>query len=299
MKVVSALPQLALRRPACAELNPARRAWALLLPVLLFLAVLAAASLTVLRMSFGSAGSEWSGFTLANYQALAEPYYVKSLWLTLRLALESTLLAVLLGIPVALAMARASSRLAKRLLLAGVLLPLLVNLLLQGYGWLILLGPSGLLSKFMLATGLSEYPVMWLYKEHGVLLGLVQTAFPLAVLPMASAMKAIPRSLEEAAATLGATRLQTLRQVVLPLALPGIVAGALLVFAYNASAFAVPLLLGGRRVTMLAMVVHDQIAPLLNWPAASATGVVLMLATLGVMALSQALARRSKQGGPA
>jgi putative spermidine/putrescine transport system permease protein len=298
MKNVSTLPSLRWRRTPRAELNvSARRAWGLLLPVLLFLAVLAAASLTVLRMSFGESGQEWSGFTLANYRNLAEPYYAKSLWLTLRLAFQSTVLAVLLGIPVAIAMARATSKLAKRLLLAGVLLPLLVNLLLQGYGWLILLGPSGLLSKFLLATGLTDYPVMWLYKQNGVLLGLVQTAFPLAVLPMASAMKLIPSSLEEAAATLGATRLQTLRHVVLPLAMPGILAGALLVFAYNASAFAVPLLLGGLRVTMLAVVVHDQIAPLLNWPAASATGVVLMLATLGVMALSQTLVRRTQLKG--
>jgi putative spermidine/putrescine transport system permease protein len=136
---------------------------------------------------------------------------------------------------------------------------------------------------------------MWLYRENGVLLGLIQTAFPLAVLPLSSAMRAVSRSYEEAAATLGATRWQTLRHVLLPLAMPGLVSGALLVFAYNASAFAVPLLLGGRRVPMLAVLVHDQVAPLLNWPAASASGVVLMIATLTVMALSQRLVRRTQR----
>jgi putative spermidine/putrescine transport system permease protein len=293
MKQAAILKAPPLRRPAKAPLDgSALRTCGLLLPVLLLLAVLVAATLVVARMSFGANGDEWHGWTLQHYRALAEPYTLKSLLLTLRLAFESTVLAVLLGIPVALAMARVQSALARRLLLAGVLLPLLVNLLLQGYGWLVLLGPSGLVNKLLLAAGLIERPVMWLYHEPGVLMGLVQTAFPLAVLPMASAMKAIPVSLEEAAATLGASRLQALYQVLLPLALPGILAGALLVFAYNASAFAVPLLLGGRRVTMLAMVVHDQIAPLLNWPAASATGVVLMVATLAVMALSQWLAVR-------
>ncbi len=83
--------------------------------------------------------------------------------------------------------------------------------------------------------------------------------------------------------------------MLLPLAMPGLVSGALLVFAYNASAFAVPLLLGGRRVPMLAVLVHDQVAPLLNWPAASASGVVLMVATLTVMALSQRLVRRTQR----
>ena len=283
---VDASPDASLRRA-----HP----WLLLAPILVFLAVLAAAALVVLRMSFGVQGNEWHAFTLQNYVDLADGYFLKSLWLTLRLAFQSMICAVLLAIPVALAMARTESRLMRRLLLAGVLLPLLVNLLLQGYGWLVILGPAGLLNHALLGSGLVSRPVMWLYREHGVLLGLIQTAFPLAVLPMSSAMRAVSISYEEAAATLGATRWQTMRDVMLPLALPGVVSGALLVFAYNASAFAVPLLLGGRRVPMLAVLVHDQVAPLLNWPAASASGVVLMVATLSVMALSQRLVRRTQR----
>lgn len=266
-------------------------AWLLLAPILALLSVLVAATLAVVRMSFGVSGSEWHAWTLRNYVDLLDGYFLRSLWLTLRLAFQSMACAVLLAIPVALALARTRSRLARRLLLAGVLLPLLVNLLLQGYGWLVILGPAGLLNHALLASRLVSRPVMWLYREQGVLLGLIQTAFPLAVLPFSSAMRAVSHSYEEAAATLGATRWQTLRQVMLPLAMPGLVSGALLVFAYNASAFAVPLLLGGRRVPMLAVLVHDQVAPLLNWPAASASGVVLMMATLAVMAFSQRLVR--------
>jgi putative spermidine/putrescine transport system permease protein len=271
---------------------PAVPPWLLLAPILVFLAVLIAASLAVLRMSFGVPGNEWHTFTLQNYADLVDAYFLKSLWLTLRLAFESMVGAMLLAIPVALAMARTESRLARRLMLACVLLPLLVNLLLQGYGWLVILGPAGLLNHVLKAAGLIQRPVIWLYREQGVLLGLIQTAFPLAVLPMSSALRAVSRSFDEAAATLGASRWQTLRHVTLPLAMPGIVSGALLVFAYNASAFAVPLLLGGRRVPMLAVLVHDQVAPLLNWPAASASGVVLMAATLAIMAVSQRLAPR-------
>jgi putative spermidine/putrescine transport system permease protein len=280
---------------AMLDQNSNARPWLLLLPVLLFLAVLAAAALAVIRMSVGSNGDEWHSVSLTSYADLATPYYMKSLWLTLRLAFQSTVLAVLLAIPVAIAMARAKSKLARRLLLTGVLLPLLVNLLLQSYGWLIILGPGGVLNNSLLALGIVQRPVQWLYRENGVLLGLIQTAFPLAALPMASALKAISGSYEEAAATMGASRWQILRHVLLPLAMPGILSGALLVFAYNASAFAVPLLLGGRRVSMLAVLVRDQITPLLNWPAASATSVVLMLATLAVMALSQKLVHRSQK----
>ncbi|WP_028231914.1 ABC transporter permease [Paraburkholderia mimosarum] len=278
-------------RPSTATALPRVPPLLLLAPILAFLAVLIAAALAVLRMSFGVQGNEWHAFTLQNYVDLGDAYFLRSLWLTLRLAFQSMIVAVVMAIPVALAMARTQSRTARRLLLAGVLLPLLVNLLLQGYGWLVMLGPAGLVNHALMATGLIERPVLWLYRENGVLLGLIQTAFPLAVLPMASAMRAVSRSYEEAAATLGASRWQTLRHVLLPLAMPGIVSGALLVFAYNASAFAVPLLLGGRRVPMLAVLVHDQVAPLLNWPAASASGVVLMAATLAVMAVSQRLVR--------
>ncbi|WP_321821751.1 MULTISPECIES: ABC transporter permease [unclassified Burkholderia] len=279
--------------PALAGVPP----WLLLAPILAFLAVLVAATLTVLRMSVGVSGDEWRTFTLQNYADLADPYFTKSLWLTLRLAFQSMVCAVLLAIPVALAMARTESRLARRLMLAGVLLPLLVNLLLQGYGWLVMLGPAGLLNRALLASGVVDRPLQLLYREHGVLLGLIQTAFPLAVLPLSSALRAVSRAYDEAAATLGASRWQTLRHVTLPLAMPGLVAGALLVFAYNASAFAVPLLLGGRRVPMLAVLVHDQVAPLLNWPAASASGVVLMAATLVVMAVSQRLVRTLQRAG--
>ena len=142
-------------------------------------------------MSVGVSGDEWRTFTLQNYLDLADPYFTTSLWLTLRLAFQSMVCAVLLAIPVALAMARTESRLARRLLLAGVLLPLLVNLLLQGYGWLVMLGPAGC-STALLAGGVIGRPLQ-LYREHGVLLGLIQTAFPLAVLPLSSALRAVSR----------------------------------------------------------------------------------------------------------
>jgi len=271
---------------------PTTRIWMLLAPILFFLVVLAIAALAVLRMSFGVNGQEWRGWTLANYVALLDPYFLHSLVLTLRLAAESVMGALVLAIPVAIAMARTRSRMAKRLLLAGVLLPLLVNLLLQGYGWLILLGPAGVLNRLLTSLHIVTRPVMWLYHEQGVLLGLVQTAFPLAVLPLASAIRAVSISFEEAAATMGASRWEILYQIVLPLAMPGFISAAVLVFAYNASAFAVPLLLGGGRVPMLAIVIRNQVAPLLNWPAAAASGVILMAATLGIMALSQTLAFR-------
>ncbi|WP_202368890.1 ABC transporter permease [Pseudomonas sp. MWU318] len=280
-------------RPA-RGISPTARAWFFLTPSMLFLGVLIAASLLVLRMSVGTKGAEWSGFSLASYAQLLEPYYLKSLLLTLRLALISAVIAVLLAIPVAYTMSRLTSPFVRRIFLAAVLLPLLVNLLLQSYGWLVILGPGGMLNQTLMGLGLIKRPIMLLYNQNGVLMGLVQTAFPLAVLPIASAMRGVARTYEEAA-TLGASRFQVFRQVVLPMSLPGIITGATLVFAYNASSFVVPLLLGGRRVPMLAVMVHDQIAPLMNWPAASAAGVVLIVTTLAIMTLSEYITGRRRR----
>src|SRR5471030_1146148 len=119
--------------------SPTARAWFFLSPSMLFLGVLIAASLLVLRMSVGTKGAEWTGFSLASYAQLLEPYYLKSLMLTLRLALFSAVIAVLLAIPVAYTMSRLTSPFIRRIFLAAVLLPLLVNLLLQSYGWLVIL----------------------------------------------------------------------------------------------------------------------------------------------------------------
>jgi len=188
--------------------SPTARAWFFLSPSMLFLGVLIAASLLVLRMSVGTKGAEWTGFSLASYAQLLEPYYLKSLILTLRLALFSAVIAVLLAIPVAYTMSRLTSPFIRRIFLAAVLLPLLVNLLLQSYGWLVILGPGGMLNQALMGLGLIKRPIMLLYNQNGVLMGLVQTAFPLAVLPIASAMRGVARTYEEAAATLGASRFQ-------------------------------------------------------------------------------------------
>src|SRR5471032_2491890 len=199
---------VALPRPQTG-ISPTTRAWLFLSPSMLFLAVLILASLLVLRMSVGTKGAEWTGFSLASYAQLLEPYYLKSLLLTLRLALFSAVIAVLLAIPVAYTMSRLTSPFLRRIFLAAVLLPLLVNLLLQSYGWLVILGPGGMLNQALMGLGLIKRPIMLLYNQNGVLMGLVQTAFPLAVLPIASAMRGVARTYEEAAATLGASRFQS------------------------------------------------------------------------------------------
>ena len=266
--------------------------WALLLPGGLLLGVMLAVILLMVRISFGEKNAEFETWTLANYFALTEKFYWRSLLLTLKLAFLSAVFAVLLGFPVALFLARVRNQHIRRVIFFALLLPLMMNLLLQSFGWIVILSPTGLLSQFVQSVGLTSRPFFLMFTETGVLMALVQTSLPIAVLPMAGSLQTIPRSLEEAAATLGAGRLHVYWHVIGPLCLPGILAATLLVFAFNASAFAVPLILGGEMVSMTSLVIRDLMGPVLNWPFGAANAVVLMILTIVVLSGYQRLMAR-------
>lgn len=269
-----------------------RPRWLLLAPAGALVGVIVVCALAMLRLSFGSKPDEWTAWTLANYAALDQPYYLKALWTTIRLALESAAATVLLAFPVALFLTRTPSALARRLVLIGVLVPMLMSLLLQSYGWIVLLGPGGLVNRMLLSAGLAARPVPFLFSDWGVLTGLVQTTIPLAVLPLASALRTVPVALEEAAAVLGAPRWRVYAHVVLPLTAPSLLAAFVLVFGFNTGAFVVPLLLGGQRVTTIAMLIQNQMGPMLNWPMGAAASVVLIVLALSVQGALAAVVRR-------
>jgi putative spermidine/putrescine transport system permease protein len=254
----------------------------LLLPAGLLCTILAICSLAVLRMSFGERAAEWTGWTLANYRELLEPFYLRILFTTVWLAAASAVLTVAIAFPVALFMVRTSSDLVRRVVLIAVLLPMLVSLLVQSFGWIAILGPEGLLNRIVAPFTGQPRTFSLLFNRTGVLLGLIQTSIPLAVLPIASALRTVDSTLEEAASVLGASRWQTYRDIIVPLSRPGLTAGLILVFGFNVGAFVVPLLLGGIKVTTLAMVIRDQMGPLLNWPLGSALSVVLICLATGI-----------------
>jgi putative spermidine/putrescine transport system permease protein len=254
----------------------------LLLPAGLLCTVLAICTLAVLRMSFGERSGEWTGWTLDNYRELLEPFYLRILFTTVWLAVASAAITVVIAFPVALFIVRTPSNLVRRLVLIAVLLPMLVSLLVQSFGWVAILGPDGLLNRTVAPFTGQPRTFSLLFNRTGVLLGLVQTSIPLAVLPLASALRAIDGTLEEAASVLGASRWQTYRDIIIPLSRLGLTAGLILVFGFNVGAFVVPLLLGGVKVTTVAMVIRDQMGPLLNWPLGSALSVVLICLATGI-----------------
>ena len=282
-------PQSATRR---LSLSKPKTVALLLLPAALLIGLLTVCGLAVLRMSFGRKNAEWTQWTFDSYTALTDPYFVSILADTLWLALLSAVITAVISFPIALFMARTRSEIARRLVLICIMLPMLVSLLVQSFGWVAILGPDGLANQIVGAVFEVERPLALLFNRTGVLLGLIQTTVPLAVLPMVASLKSIPLSLEEAASVLGASRAKVYTNVILPLSWPGIAAGLVLVFGFNTGAFVVPLLLGGLKVTTLALVIRDQMGTLLNWPMGSALSVVLIAFALTVQALQGVVSRR-------
>lgn len=274
------------------SLSP-RRAALLTLPAFVLLLPFLMAVLFVLRFSFSSESQAVSGFTLARYGALFDPFFLRSVAVTMKLAAVSTVICLVLAVPIAMLMAAVTNPLWRRVITSLILLPMILNLLIQSYGWIMVLGPNGVANGLLQQSGLTDQPVQMLFNEFGVLVGLVQTALPMAVFPVLSAMRAISSEYLEAADSLGATPWRSFFNITVPLLKPGLIGSASIVFAFNASAFAVPLLLGGRKVQMMGVAIRDMISPLFDWAGAAAAGVSLILITLVIMGVATWLTTRA------
>lgn len=268
-----------------------KQAFAFAAPAFIALLPFLAACLFILRFSLSSEQGVIDGFSIQAYRDLMTPFFGRSVWLTLRLAFVATLVVMFMAVPLAFLLTSLRTPLARRVLTVTILLPMILNLLVQAYGWILLLGPSGALNSLLKSLGIIERPLFLLFNETGVLLGLIQTSLPLAVFPIVSAVRAISQEHLEAASSLGASNWRIFRDVTLPLLRPALVGAASIVFAFNASAFAIPLLLGGRRVQMMGVAIRDMISPLFNWSGAAAAGMILIVLTIGVLVFSSWLVR--------
>ena len=261
-------------------------AYALLLPASFFLAFLVISIIFLARFSLN--GWEpglgmYPSLTLNNYgDFVSDPYFRGIFFKTLRLALVTTLVALMLGYPFAYFLASARGTL-RNVLLLVVIVPLLIDVLVRAYGWLILLGDRGLVNKGLMATGIRDQPLMLLYTETSVIIELLHEILPFMILPIAAVLEKIDPSLPEAAQNLGASKFQTFLRITLPMSLPGILAGTLLCFALTASAFVAPLVLGGGKVMVMSLLIRTQMSVLLNWPFAAAESIILVALTLVIL----------------
>ncbi len=295
------MPSASSRR---AELG--RATLSLLLPVWLTLGVFFLAPLVLmLAVSFAQRGTYggiepvgdlWtfvrSGAFLANYGRSLQGLYLGIGWRSLWLAALTTALAIAVSFPIAYYLAILAPARWKGVLLGLVVVPFWTSFLIRTYAWMFILRTEGLLNLALLGTGLVHRPVELLYTPTAVLIGLVYGELPFMILPLYASLEKLDRSLLEAAADLGAGGAQAFRRVTLPLSLPGLAAGVVLVFVPSLGQFVVSDLLGGARGMLLGNLIQNQFAVARDQPFGSALAFELMAAVLALLLAYAVYARR-------
>ena len=223
---------------------------------------------------------EQDGFTVENYtRMLVEPAYISIFVVTFQLSVLVTLLAVLLGYPVAYMIAMLPPR-AASVCLTLVLIPFWTALLVRTYAWLVLLQRRGVVNALLMKWGWIEDPLPLVHNFTGTVIGMLHIMIPFLVLPLYANMRAISRDYTRAAASLGASPVAAFWRVYLPLSVPGLAAGTVMVFVICLGFYITPQFLGGGRVTTISMKIQQNVATYFNWGAASSLGVVLFIVTL-------------------
>lgn len=274
--------------------------WTLAAPaVLLYLACLVLPLGVLLFTSFTTFDPRGGGpteFTVANYaKALGDSFYLGVLFRTMWLAFLVTLVTLVVGYPVAYYVRQSSGR-AQAYLLLLIIAPLMVSLIVRAFGWVVVFGSRGVLNFLLLRAGVIETPLRLMYTELAVIVGMAHVYFPFMVLALLSSLQNIDPTLRLAANNLGAGRVRTFWRITLPLSLPGVLAGSMIVFCLSASAFVTPTVLGGPRVKVMAYMVWEQFLLILNWPLGAAIGFVLLVITTGLMLVYNRLLERGRFG---
>ncbi|WP_315757180.1 MULTISPECIES: ABC transporter permease [unclassified Bradyrhizobium] len=234
------------------------------------------------------------GITSANYtRLLGTPYYLGIIWNSLRLGLLTTLIAFLISYPAAFALARARGAL-RSILLATLFLPLAASVIVKAFAWTILLRSDGLINTVLIALGIIEDPIRMIFTQTALITGAVNIFLPFMVLPIYAVVAQLDGRYAEAAATLGASPLVVFFRVILPLTLPGIIAGVALVFSLSVSAYVVPTLLIGEKYPTLATTIARAYLLAREPGFGAAAGVVLLAIAVIVVALSTLPSREPK-----
>lgn len=237
-------------------------------------------------------------FSLENYERMINrKSYIRIFYTTFEVSVLTTGICLLIGYPLAYFLSQLPRR-AANLCLITVLLPFWTSLLVRTYAWLVLLQKRGLVNEWGMDIGLWEEPLKLVHNQMGTIIGMVHIMLPFLVLPVYSSMRAIDGSYMKAAANLGAGPVRAFWTVFAPLSLPGVFAGSLIVFVLCLGFFVTPAVLGGGRVIMVSMKIASNIELFVNWGAASALGVVLLVATLAMLWIaSRFLKLESLAGG--
>lgn len=260
---------------------PNALALALLLPLILLLA--GAFVTPILVLIFESLFAP--DLTFEHYaKGLTQPLYLGVLMRTIRTACVVTAMCFLLGYPVALVMSRQKGR-RVIYLAACVLIPLWTSVLVRSYAWIVLLQRKGIVNTALMDAGIISEPLKLLYTDAAVMLAMTHVLLPYMILPIYSALSAIPPELDRAARNLGAGPVSSFFRVVFPNSLPGVYAGTIIVFILALGFYVTPALVGGPQNMTIATLIAQQTTELLNWPFAGALAGILLAATLGLVSV--------------
>lgn len=269
-------------------MTPRLRAWALSAPALFLVALfLGLPVLSTLATTFGDPKGPF-----AQYAAFFDSRFrMTVLWRTMEVAVITTTISVIVGFMTAWVVAKSPARI-KSLLIIAAVFPLLTGVVVRSFAWLIILGKNGILNDTLLWLGLIAEPLSMLYTQFSVTIAMVYLFVPLMILTLVGVLEAIPQDLTEAAASLGATPAAAFRQVVLPMAVPGLIVGSVLVFTGSFTSYATPQLLGGERQMMMGTFLYQRAMVTFDWVGASTIAAVMVVVTLTTVLVMSKLARR-------
>ncbi|WP_153731545.1 ABC transporter permease [Sporosarcina obsidiansis] len=237
-------------------------------------------------------------FTLENYSKfLTDSHYLKILWRTIWIGFVTSIVCLVLGYFLSYGIARAKAKYQNFLLLL-VILPLLTSAVVRNFGWMVIMGKKGLINETLLALHIISSPIEILYTPLGVIIAMTHVLLPFMVLVLYPILSSMDLNIEHASENLGASPFKTFWLVTIPLSLPGIFAGTLLVFSIAISFYITPALIGGPKVPVMATEIYNQTMNLLNWSYASSIAVILLIAVLLIISIyNKMLSKVSNQGG--
>ncbi|WP_052126227.1 ABC transporter permease [Ureibacillus massiliensis] len=252
-----------------------------------------------LRTSFNRnipGGSYESAWTLENFvEFFSDSYFLNILWNTILISFVATIFSLILAFPIAYLLARTKSKF-KGILIGLVVFPLLVGNIVRDIGWIALFSETGLINELLLAIGIIDTPESFLGTHIAVIIAISNVVLPYMIISIQSVIENINPSLEESAKDLGASNWMVMRSIVIPLAMPGILAGTLFVFILSMNAYTTPLIIGGTKVQMMAPALYSQITEVSNWPLGSAMAVVLIAITLITSVIYLRVMEKSSSG---
>ena len=267
--------------------------WQLALPLgLAFAALFLAPFLLLLGVSFFNDDqitrpgfAQWIKF-------FGDPFHYKVIADTLLLGAKTVAATVIVGCPLALVFIDLGPRL-QRVLIFVIVMPLLLSVVVRTFAWIVVLGREGVINSLLMRFGVIAEPLRLLQTELGLVISMTQIEMPLMLLPLISVMSRIDPNLRDASAALGASRWRTLFTVIVPLSMPGLIAGCLLVFASSTTAFISQSIIGGMRLIYLPLLIWQQSLVVFNWPFAAVTSLALLVSVLSVITALSYLGRRA------